>query len=151
MKNATLTLCLSAAMLAGAITHSYAAGDHGSKMRANFEEIDANADGLISAEELSAHRQARFDATDTDGNGALSREEITARAEAKQDDRRARFIDRMFEKRDANADGQITFEEMAGDRQEKMFSRADANGDGLISQAEFEEMAEKRRDKRSDN
>lgn len=145
MKYTALTLCLSAAIVAGLAVESHAAGDHRHGAGLNFEEVDANADGLLSVEELQAHRAARFAATDTDGNGALSRAEIEARMLANQDERRVKFLDRMFDRRDANADGQLTLDEMASDRTARMFERADENGDGQISRAEYDAAKDGRR------
>lgn len=145
MNNTALTLCLSVAIATGFATQSHAAGDHRGGPAFNFEEMDANADGLLSPEELQAHRAARFAATDTDGSGGLSRDEIEARMIANQEERRVRFLDRMFDRRDANEDGQISLDEMASDRTGKMFERADADGDGLISKAEFDASKDGRR------
>ncbi|MEM7731956.1 MAG: calcium-binding protein [Pseudomonadota bacterium] len=142
MNNTALTLCLSVAIMAGLATESFAAGEKRAGKGLSFEEVDANADGLMSPEELLAHRQARFAATDTDGNGAVSRAEIEARMETKNSERRAKFIDRMFERRDADANGQLTLDEMSGRGVDKMFERADADGDGLISKAEFDAVRE---------
>ncbi|MEM6589090.1 MAG: calcium-binding protein [Pseudomonadota bacterium] len=151
MNNTALTLCLSVAIMAGLATESFAAGDRFAGKGPSFEEVDANADGLMSPEELQAHREARFAETDINGDGALTRDEIEARMDAKGGERRAKFLDRMFERRDANANGQLSLEEMTSDRTAKMFERADADGDGLISKAEFEAARDARRQgKKSD-
>lgn len=149
MKNTTLTICLSAAIMAAVATEGFAAGDHRGGPRINFEEVDANADGLLSQSEMDAHREARFSATDTDGSGGLSKAEVEARMIANQDERRVKFLDRMFKKRDANGDGELTLAEMPNDRSSKMFQRADADGDGLISKAEFEAAKEAGRNKKN--
>ena len=149
MNNTALTLCLSAAILAGLSTDGFAAGDQHGGPRINFEEVDTNADGLLSLAEMEAHRTARFALADTDGNGGLSRAEVEARMIATQNERRVRFLDRMFERRDANSDGEITMAEMAEGRSADRFSRADSDGDGLISRAEFDEAREKARSKES--
>ncbi len=142
MKNSALTLCLSVAIMAGLATESIAAGGKHAGPGPSFEEMDANADGLISSDELQAHREARFTQTDANGDGALSRAELEARMDSKSSERRAKFLDRMFERRDTDADGQLSLEEMTSGRTAKMFERADADGDGLISKAEFEAARE---------
>lgn len=147
MNNTALTLCLSAAILAGLSTDGFAAGDRHGGPRINFEEVDANADGLLSPEEMETHRAARFAEADTDGSGGLSPAEVEARMIATQNERRERMLDRMFERRDADADGEITMAEMSESRSADRFSRADADGDGLISRAEFDEAREKARSK----
>ncbi|MEL7013058.1 MAG: calcium-binding protein [Pseudomonadota bacterium] len=147
MNNTALTLCLSAAIFAGLSTQSYAAGERHGGPKIAFEEVDANADGLLSPAEMEAHRTGRFALADADGNGSLSRAELEARMVATQNERRARFLDRMFERRDANADGELSMAEMAQGRSGDMFSRADANGDGLISKAEFDDVRKTARSK----
>ncbi|MEO0369878.1 MAG: EF-hand domain-containing protein [Pseudomonadota bacterium] len=148
MNNTALMLCLSVAITAGLATQSMAAGDKRPGM--SFEEVDTNADGLMTREELLAHREARFATADTDGNGALTRAELEARAEGAQSERRAKFLDRMFERRDANSDGELSLEEMASGKTDKMFERADADGDGLISKAEFDAARAARGSKKAD-
>jgi Ca2+-binding EF-hand superfamily protein len=144
MNNVTLTVCLTASILAGVVTESHAAGEHDGIRgpQHSFEELDANSDGLIAADEMQAHREARFALADTDGDGALTREEMETRMEGEQTKRRAKFIDRMFKKRDANGDGMLTMAEMADGRADRMFSKADANGDGFVSKAEFDSARE---------
>lgn len=142
MKNTALTFCLITAIAAGLASEGFAAGEHRGGPRINFEQADANADGQLSREELQAHGQARFADADTDQSGGLSRAELEARMKAQQDDRRARMLDRMFERRDADADGQLTFAELSSDRSAKMFERADADQDGMISKAEFDAAKE---------
>lgn len=149
MNNTALTLCLSAAIVAGLSTGGLAAGDRHGGPKINFEEVDANADGLLSPAEMEAHRTGRFALADTDGNGGLSRAEIEARMIATENERRTRVLDRMFERRDANADGEISMAEMAQGRAGDMFARADANGDGVISKAEFDDVRGKVRGKKS--
>lgn len=122
-------------------------GDHGGKggprgPQINFEQIDANADGLITKEELAAHAKARFDEQDTNGDGTLTVEELRAAAEKMRENR----MQRMLERRDANNDGVLSFDEMQpqGDRADRMFERLDKNGDGQISAEEFAELKMKR-------
>jgi hypothetical protein len=43
-----------------------------------FEDVDANGDGAISAEEAAAVEGLDFAAKDTDQSGSLSREEYEA-------------------------------------------------------------------------
>ncbi len=111
--------------------------------RINFEEVDANADGLLSKEELAAHAQVRFDAVDTDGNGSLSVDELSAARERADKER----LNKMIERRDTNKDGALSFDEMKPneDRVERMFERLDKDGDGNISSEEFAEMKAKRK------
>lgn len=119
-------------------------GHHGPRM--NFEQVDANGDGMITKEELAAHAQARFTETDTNGDGNLSAEELAAASERAKEER----VQKMIERRDTNNDGVLSFDEMkpSEDRTAKMFERLDTDGDGSISQAELDEMKDKRKGKR---
>ena len=149
MKNAIRMISLGAAILAGLSTQSLAAGsdatDRPDGPRHSFEELDANGDGLITSDEMQAHMQARFATADTDGDGKLTRQELSAKMEARQSQRRARHLDKMISRRDADGDGALSIEEMRSGRAEHMFAKVDADGDGALSKAEFEEMKKKHR------
>ncbi|MEL6678253.1 MAG: calcium-binding protein, partial [Pseudomonadota bacterium] len=108
------------------------------------EELDANADGVLTPAEMEAFRAARFAAADTDGDGELSRAELLARAETQVEERRARGIDRMLERADADDNGTLSLAELTPGRADRMFDRLDANEDGTISAEEFEERMGRR-------
>jgi Ca2+-binding EF-hand superfamily protein len=83
------------------------------RIAAHFDEIDANHDGQITADELRAYHQkqggegmkhsgAMFKKLDADGDGRISR------AEAQAAPRLAEHFDEI----DANKDGFITMDEM---------------------------------------
>ena len=65
--------------------------------------------------------------TDIDGDGVFSKEEIT-QARYKQ-------LDKKFEKLDTNKDGQVSMDELKGQRG-GIAKKADANKDGVITKAE---------------
>lgn len=114
-----------------------------------FEEVDANADGKVTKEEIAAYQAAKVAAMDTDKDGNLSEAELIAgheqRRAEREAERGAKMVKRMIEKRDANNDGVLSVEEMTppAGRGDKMFARADADGDGAISKAEAEAIKEK--------
>ncbi len=136
----TLVTGLTAAALIttlGTATAFAREGRHGPP-RIVFADVDANADGQITPEELEAHRASRFEAQDADGNGTLSKEEIVASVLGHAEERMQKRTDRMFERKDANGDGQLSMAELSdGDRADKFFERADADGNGSISQEEL--------------
>jgi Ca2+-binding EF-hand superfamily protein len=108
-----------------------------------FEEVDANADGKLTPEEIAAHAKARFDAKDTNGDGALSAEEISADMQAKQAERMGKRAKHMIVERDANDDGMLSFDEMQPKKQGRMFDRLDADNDGAISTEEFAKLQDR--------
>ena len=114
-------------------------GDMG-MMMFEFSDVDKNGDGKISQAEMEAHAKVRFDAADTDGNGKLSAAEMTVAAEKMRQERRVRKMAKMIERMDADKDGELSFEEMPGQktRADRMFMRLDKDGDGAISQEEME-------------
>ncbi len=146
MKNAVLMTSLTAAILVAGTIESGASdgtgkGHHGP--RHSFEELDANADGKITPEEMAGHRQAMFAAADTDGDGVLSRDEMMARAQERAAKRAERAVERMLDRHDADGDGALSAGEMREARSGRMFMHADADGDGAISKAEFDEMRDR--------
>lgn len=127
-------------------------GDHGPMHGGpamNFEEIDSDGDGKITPEEMAAHAKARFDAADTDGNGKLSTDEMKAAAEKRAIERAAQRAEhmaaRMLERMDADKDGELSFDEMPGQKTgaERMFQRADSDGDGALSRDELAQARER--------
>lgn len=107
--------------------------------------IDANRDGAVSAQEMTAAKSARraeraasaFDRLDADRNGQLSREEFSARAErapraaragrgSDAGPRAARRAERVA------ARGPVNIAE-ARTRAEQAFARLDADSDGVVT------------------
>jgi len=162
MKRAILFSGIAAIALTGSLALASGAGHDGYKghkgmhgPRINFEELDANNDGKVTQEEMSAHAAARFASADTDGNGSLSVDEMKSQMATRSAERIAERADKMtarlMEKRDTNGDGELSMEEMQPKNQGKMFSRLDKDGDGAISAEEFAAMKGKHnRGKRHD-
>lgn len=92
--------------------------------------LDLDKDGVVSAEELSQHRQKMFSEIDSNGDGFLTREENEAFKEKmrKKHDR--------FSRADSNEDGKVSADEFAA-QSEKMQKKLDKDGDGTISREEM--------------
>ena len=154
-----LVLTMGAAGVAMAHGDRGGKGGRGAGIERMFEEVDANADGKITAAEMEAAAAARFGVADTDGDGFLSPEEVAAQAQKRMEERDAKRGERMqerqtrmFERLDENEDGKLSLEEMAargeGRGFDRMLERLDTDGDGAISKAEAEEARGKRFGKR---
>lgn len=147
----TLTLVVLSAILAASVAPVAMAkgmGDHGPMLRLNFDEIDGDKDGKITAAEFATFRTAEFAKADTNSDGQISADEMAARHIAEATARAAEMSARMIERMDGNADGQISPEEMEqGPRPVSLFERADTDGDGALTKAEMEAGMSKMRGK----
>jgi hypothetical protein len=161
-------LALTAALAGGAMAQSGRASQADPNSRVSQAEfvqartariaaMDANGDGVVSAEEMQAARQARmvegreraFGRLDADGDGAISRAEWAqageARGEQRAEGRRGHRGGRMMRggghgprgammRLDRDGDG-VTVAEVQ-QRAAEQFARLDADGDGFVTAAE---------------
>ena len=134
-------LTLSTVLAGGLMTAAMAEirGERGHMPMLNFDEIDADKDGIITAEEFSAFRAAGFAKADTNADGQINAGELAARHIAEATARAAEMSAMMIKRMDENADGLISPEEMEnGPRRATMFERADEDGDGALTKAEVD-------------
>ncbi len=129
---------------------SLQARDHGEREKPAFSAIDTDGNGQITEAEMQAYRSARvaerFATADANNDGSLTVEEIVAAAREGAEDRAQRRAERMMSRLDANENGTLEADELAGrgDRGGKGFGRADANNDGMLSEAEYDAMKGRR-------
>lgn len=145
-KPATLTLAalvaatLSTAVFAQTAPEAMGAG-MGPMPMVNFDAMDADKDGSVTKEEVTAAMTARATEADTDKDGKLSPEELVVMHEKAQAARKLDRANAMITRLDADKDGVLTLAEMAAaPGADRMFSHLDANADGTISKEEVEAM-----------
>ena len=104
-----------------------------------FGMVDADKDGNVTQEEFDSFRASRVTGIDANSDGLISVEELTAHnlkmMEAVAADRATKLIERQ----DVNGDGMLSVEEMlAPPLPQDLFTRLDADGDGTVTTAEFD-------------
>lgn len=127
-----------------------AVGEHGGGKHKGgwIAKFDADGDGAISREEAKGHRlEAKFAELDADGDGKLTREELMALKgkHGKHGKHGGGFKDRdpaehaakMLAKFDANSDGVLTKDEVAGHHLADKFDAVDADRDGKVTREEL--------------
>ena len=121
-----------------------------------FDELDADSDGIVTMAEFEAHGIARFNEFDTDSDGSLGKAEIAGlfgerrsrsrrNRESVTEDRVNRWIDRLIERHDSDENGSISMAELNAHRIERMMEFLDSDGDGQLTNAEFDERSKRRR------
>ena len=105
----------------------------------DFDTIDADKDGLITAAELGAHRAAAVAGTDANSDGKLSVEELAAQDLKMMSERASSRAARLIETLDTDGDSLLSAAEMAArPMPARMFDQIDTDGDNAISKAEAE-------------
>ncbi len=101
--------------------------------RPGFEEIDKNADGVLTKDEVRGRLLENFDQLDTDGSGTLSTGELPLPKNGQSGKHHKRP---GFEEIDTNADGVLTKDEVRGGLLEN-FEQLDTDGSGTLSADEL--------------
>ena len=123
------------------------------RMDAMFTTLDTDGDGKITTEEFAAASAKRFAEADANSNGFLSSEEMTAMAvkqrEKTREARAARRSERMLTKLDADKDGKLSLEELAAaPGPERMLEKLDADSDDALSREEVADLKERMEERR---
>ena len=108
----------------------------------DFATLDANGDGKVTMEEITAARDAEAKALDANGDGKIDAAELLAYRTAQIEAR----VKAEFAALDTDGDGALSAAEVASHRivratpalPQAMFDRLDTDKDGAISQAEFD-------------
>tara|TARA_R110002020_G_scaffold87061_9_gene214975 strand:- start:27190 stop:27768 length:579 start_codon:yes stop_codon:yes gene_type:complete len=133
----TILATLAAALIASVAAPAMAAqgkGDgprHGGpRIERMMDRFDADRDGSVTLEEVSAHRLAMFESADTDKSGSLSKDELKAfgdmRKEMRKQNREERRAERA-EMKDGDRDGKMS---KHGDRDGKRDGKRGGEGRG---------------------
>lgn len=111
---------------------------HGGPML-DFDLFDADKDGKVTEQEVADFRANMIAGADANGDGKLSVEELTAQHVKMLTAMAAGRSARMIAERDADGDGLLSVEEMAASPMPAgMFDRIDTDGDGGVTKAEFD-------------
>ena len=105
----------------------------------SLDAMDANKDGKVSKEELTAYRAAQTAAVDANKDGKLSVDELAAMNLKAMTDAAKSMAQRMVDRMDTDGDGMLSAAELVGQPMPtEMFDRLDSNKDGFIDQAELD-------------
>ena len=115
-----LTIAALVTVIVGSATYTAIAQQQRGLGDSMVEAVDANQDGNISKEEMTAHRAEKFASADTNGDTLVTADEHAAA------DKR---MDRLFDRVDTDGDGVITEAEREAAK-EKMQNRRGKRGMG---------------------
>ena len=104
---------------------------------------DANGDGIVTGDEAPEPLKARFDQIDANADGMLEADELRDVGRGRQGGGAAAVspITRLLQF-DSNDDGLIGADEVP-ERMAQMFARFDTNRDGVIDEKELASMADR--------
>ncbi|MBC7479482.1 MAG: EF-hand domain-containing protein [Pseudorhodobacter sp.] len=105
----------------------------------SLEGMDANKDGKVSKEEVTAFRAAQTASVDANKDGKLSVDELAAMHLKAMTDAAKSMAQRMVDRLDTDGDGMLSAAELIGQPMPtNMFDTLDTNKDGFIDQAELD-------------
>ncbi len=134
MKRMTRLLgCIAAITLLAAGNTFAKQGNSAQRLDRLFEQIDLDASGTLTVQEIRAAAAARFNALDLNGDG-----KVTTGERNKSRDNRLKI---RFDRADADKSGTLDISEMqevAKQRARRRLARLDMNGDGMLSLDELQ-------------
>ncbi|MDE3027420.1 MAG: hypothetical protein KGH84_03355 [Paracoccaceae bacterium] len=127
----------------GPMARRGAVGLDGALAKLNFADLDANKDGVITADEVKAYQDARIVAMDANKDGFISVDEFVSGRLANLAPTMQERATKMVAALDLNGDGKISIEELAAAPMSMMFAHFPANADGSITKAEYAQAQER--------
>lgn len=118
-------------LMAGERGEGHGHGKRGGPARAMFNKLDTDGDGQISIAEATRNAAERTRAIDANGDGVITVQEVQAHREKLRAERAAA----RFAKLDSNGDGVVSAAEFT-EAQTRKLKALDANGDGVVSAEE---------------
>ncbi len=105
----------------------------------DFATLDADKDGSVTKAEMDASRATRTAEIDADADGLLSADELAAMQIKAFTARATAMAANMVTLMDTDKDGKLSAAELASrPGPERMFDKIDANADGAVTQAEVD-------------
>lgn len=116
----------------------------GPMQEVNFDLADTDKDGKLTKVEIDVARAARIKAADANADGLLSAEELAAMHIKAMTERATDRASKMVTKLDSDGDKLLSPAEMsASEHDNDMFEKVDTDGDGAITKAEADAAREK--------
>jgi hypothetical protein len=141
----TFAVAVAALVANGSAIYAQSGGGMGRGLMERFQTIDANSDGVVTAQEAGAWHESVFLVMDADQDGKLTNGEYMAVQMGRGADpaqRGPRYDERQAEKAarftemDDDKDGFVTKEQFLADGQAR-FAAADLDKSGMLAPEEF--------------
>lgn len=104
-----------------------------------FDQLDTDSDGKVTTAEIDAWRKSRVEGLDANNDGKIDLEELTALELRGAEALARRRAETMIGRMDVDGDGALSAAELMAGRGHgtEMFSRFDKDGDGAVTKAEI--------------